>query len=436
MLADAPGGAGGTLEPRRRHSVCAVRPGRADASCRGGGSSRPSDATLSADQGGHRFPSFSSDGRRFLFVSVLGRPETDGLFVGSLDSNCRRVLSTPGSRRRMRRLGYLACRRSRNSVAYPFDAARGIVSGERMPVAQPVGNDGPSWCVRRIRDRCVGVSQVSTNDDSSSGGSRRQALPALPPDEAYRLFPEIGPRGLIAVNSCRAGQLRRLVDRSGARWRRKSIHRPPGIRQRRRVVARWDPPCFCVVSQRAHGRLSCVSQPTPPPTNSCFSASEQDKAPQDWSPDGRVLLYASQDRRRLRSLGIASTLLQPAQFRAGSQKPVAIAQTTFDEIRKAFSRRPVGGPMPSNEAERYEVYDSAFSRTWGKTAGLSEWRKLTAVATRQSRVVLRLQRTVEMMAVQVNLPRQGPQSPAYPAALFATRFPSGGASLRIWSERE
>jgi hypothetical protein len=41
-----------------------------------------------------------------------------------------------------------------------------------------------------------------------------------------------------------------------------------------------------------------------------------------------------------------------------------------------------------------------------------------------------------MMAVPVNLPRQGAAIPGVPAALFATRFPSGGASTGFGSRAQ
>ena len=40
---------------------------------------------LAAGEGSHRWPQFLPDGRRFIFFSTLGRPDTQGVYIGSLD---------------------------------------------------------------------------------------------------------------------------------------------------------------------------------------------------------------------------------------------------------------------------------------------------------------------------------------------------------------
>jgi len=84
VLADAPLGRGGT---RSRQDVIVFGPSSTDPLMRvaaTGGMVTPV-THLAAGQGSHRYPQFLPDGRRFLFLTALGRPETHGIYVGSLD---------------------------------------------------------------------------------------------------------------------------------------------------------------------------------------------------------------------------------------------------------------------------------------------------------------------------------------------------------------
>ena len=52
----------------------------------GGGNCKPLTALDTArGETAHRFPSFLPDGRHFVYLRESGRPETRGIYVGSLD---------------------------------------------------------------------------------------------------------------------------------------------------------------------------------------------------------------------------------------------------------------------------------------------------------------------------------------------------------------
>ncbi|MFL6281057.1 MAG: protein kinase domain-containing protein [Vicinamibacterales bacterium] len=84
----------------------------------------------------HRLPQFLPDGKRFLFTSALGTPETNGVYLGSLDKTPpARVLAgdvggrfAPPDRLLTIRQGALQ--------AYSFDPGSGKVQGEPVVVAQ------------------------------------------------------------------------------------------------------------------------------------------------------------------------------------------------------------------------------------------------------------------------------------------------------------
>ena len=143
------------VEPRRRHRV------RPDGRRRGRsplmrvmatGGTPVAVTRLAPGQGSHRWPQFLPDGRHFLFFMAYGRPDTQGVYVGTLDggeptrvlaAETAAVYAPPGALLWVRQ-GVL--------VAQRFDPARGVVSGEPIPVAQAVGVG--RW---RVAGRVCGV---------------------------------------------------------------------------------------------------------------------------------------------------------------------------------------------------------------------------------------------------------------------------------------
>ena len=144
-LADAPNGRGGTWNSE---GVILFTPGNGVSapnsmitrvSAAGG---TPIAVThLGPGEGSHRWPQFLPDGRRFMFFSTAGRPDTQGVYLASLDGGEPvRVLATetPGVFVPPDRLLLV---RSDALMAARFDAAQGTAAGELMQLAQPVGRD-------------------------------------------------------------------------------------------------------------------------------------------------------------------------------------------------------------------------------------------------------------------------------------------------------
>jgi hypothetical protein len=82
------------------------------------------------------------------------------------------------------------------------------------------------------------------------------------------------------------------------------------------------------------------------------------KAPQDWSRDGRLLLYSNQDPKTGTDLW--------ALPMTGERKPFPVLQTRFDEIEGQFSPDGRWLTYASNESGRYEIYVQTFPETGGK----------------------------------------------------------------------
>ena len=95
----------------------------------------------------HRYPVFLPDNKHFLYVVNVGKPETNGINIGSLDgappctfSPTTPLLLTPlaGSNGS----GLLLFRRESSLMGVPFDPQRLRITGDVFPVTEGVGTAG------------------------------------------------------------------------------------------------------------------------------------------------------------------------------------------------------------------------------------------------------------------------------------------------------
>ena len=112
-------------------------------STRGGPSENVTDVNAASGPA-HRLPHFLPDGKRFLFTSTLGTPDTNGLYLGSLDKTPPvRVL--PGDTGgRFAAPDKLLTIRQGVLQAYSFNVASGVVQGEPVVIAQGFGGASAS----------------------------------------------------------------------------------------------------------------------------------------------------------------------------------------------------------------------------------------------------------------------------------------------------
>ncbi len=111
-----------------------------------GGAVQPlTELDQSREQTSHRWPSFLPDGRHFLYFARSNKKETEGIYVGSLDSKeTKFLLNTslhvvyapgPGGN-----TGHLLFMRDQRLMAQPFDAGSLKLTGEPTVVADTVLN--------------------------------------------------------------------------------------------------------------------------------------------------------------------------------------------------------------------------------------------------------------------------------------------------------
>jgi len=375
---------------------------------------------LAAGQGSHRWPQFLPDGRRFLFLITTGQPQTNGVYVGSLDGGEPMRIMPAETAAAYTAPGYLLLVSQGVLAAYPFDAARATVANEPIPVAQAVGTDDGTF------HSAFSVSAAGVLAHRAGAGARRQLVwvdrtgkmlgGIGSPNENSLANPELAPDGQrLAVGRNVQGNIdvwlievgRGVPSRftfdvatdSGPVW--SSDGSRVVFRSTRKGV-------YDLFEKPASGTAD--EQP--------LLVTSQSKSPQDWSRDGRFLLYSTQDPKTLSDLWALPL--------TGERKPFAVLQSSFDEIEAQFSPEGQWLAYASNESGRYEIYIRTFpeadvKRHVSAAGGMQpRWR-------RDGRELFYVAPDTRLMAVPIRLaPQKHTLEAGAPVALFPTRLATGG----------
>jgi serine/threonine protein kinase len=104
-----------------------------------GGTPRPATSLdRSRGETGHFYPQFLPDGRRFLYLARGTQEGSNGIYMGSLDSDRVERIISSDSNTVYAPPGYLLFVRDGNVVAQPFDAEQGRLTGEAVPLVTEV----------------------------------------------------------------------------------------------------------------------------------------------------------------------------------------------------------------------------------------------------------------------------------------------------------
>jgi dipeptidyl aminopeptidase/acylaminoacyl peptidase len=144
----------------------------------------------------------------------------------------------------------------------------------------------------------------------------------------------------------------------------------------------------------------------------------QAKSPLDWSRDGRFLLFSMQDSKTATDLWVLPLM--------GERKPFAVLQSSFDEMEGQFSPDGRWLVYASNESGRYEIYVRTFPEAGGKwqisvAGGVQpRWR-------RDGHELFYVAPDTRLMAVPIRLaPDTHTLDAGTPVPLFPTRLATGG----------
>ena len=343
---------------------------------------------LMPGENSHRWPQFLPDARRFLFLSTQGVQGTQGVYIGTLDSeNVTKLLDddTPGV---FAAPDTILVVRQGTLVALRFDPFRGVVSGEPTSLVQPIGFD--SLLVRGA----FAVSQSGVLAHRTGIAERRQLMwvdragksqgTVGPPDDHAMASPELTRDG-------RRIAIFRTLDGNADVWLLSTVG---GVPSRFTFDPKVDGfPVWSSDEQRIlfatnvkghYGIFERQVTGAGDDRRLVHSTDLNVPLPMDVSPDGRFLLFA------VKALKSGIDLWAEPLTSHGASLPVA--QSSFDEMAGQFSPDGKWVAYQSNASGRLEVYVTPFPAAWQPAAGFIRRRQPASLGTQWQGVVLRRSR--------------------------------------------
>jgi Tol biopolymer transport system component len=342
----------------------------------------------SRKENSHRWPSFLPDGRHFLYFARTAGEGGKAIFVGSLDSNERKLLfdceslalfaSAGESRTRANDRSYLLFIRNKTLMAQSFDERNLKLLGDSYPVADDIelyGESGPTG---------YGAFSVSADGVLSyrSGSSSIVQLVWV-----NRLSKQLAQVSVPSIDSepCLSPDEKRVVFGRADSERKSSdiwmLDLARGTTTRFTFTPSaescplWSPDGTSIVFSSNRGGNFDLYQ-----KNSTGTGSEEvllqtgaELYADDWSLDGRYILYESNGPKTRFDLWVLPM--------TGDRKPFPFLQTEFNETHSQFSPDGRWVAYVSDESGRPEVYVQSFAPSGGKwqisTGGgdQPEWRR-------------------------------------------------------------
>jgi serine/threonine protein kinase len=321
---------------------------------------------LGKGQIGHRSPRFLPGGRQFLFASQGAA--ADELWQGSLDGTEPRRITAMALARGTDSAGeYLTpgwLVRVRQSVlsAQRFDAANGQLSGDQITLAQAVGIDSNSLAGAFSVAASGSGSPSGTIAWRSGGAARRQLIwfnragqnvgTFGAPDDAVLSFPELSPDGNRAAITRGPFRSRDIWMQEGTRSSRFTFDPADD------AITIWSTDGARVVFRsNRKGLYDLYSKPANGSGNEeVLLQSAESKLPNAWSPDGRFILYYSDQNN-------GDLMILPL---TGDRKPFPFLSTPFSEQQGIFSPDGKWVAYQSNESGRFEIYVRPFPGPGGQ----------------------------------------------------------------------
>lgn len=383
-----------------------------------GGAPAAAVTALKVGENSHRWPQFLPDGHHFLFRMAIGRTETRGTYIGSLDGGTpTRVLQdetaavfAPPDLLLVLRQGVL--------MALRFDPARAVVSGDPVAIAQNVG------AATTIERAAFTVSATGVLAHRPGGDQRRQLVwmdrvgrtvgTVGGPDDAALANPALAADGqrVGVTRSVQGNADVWLLDVRGVLSRftfDSSLDSTPvWSGDGRRLVFRSNRTgAYDLFEKAANGAAD--EQP--------LLVTPENKAPQDFSPDGRTLLYTVLTQKTGTDLWALPL--------DGDKKPFPVLQSAFDEMDAQFSPDGHWIAYESNQSGRSEIFVRPFPQSRG------QWQVSTAGGTQprwraDGRELYYVARDGHLMATPIAPSADGQAlTPGATLSLFAMRLASG-----------
>jgi Tol biopolymer transport system component/predicted Ser/Thr protein kinase len=315
----------------------------------------------------HRWPSFLPDGKHFVYSSVDfvdPRTEATAIYVAALDSKEQRRLVTSISNAIYVPPGYLAFSRSGTLMAQRFDADRLQLTGDPFAVANDV--EYLSTVARAVFSASqegtlvyqTGSSAMSSQLQWFDRNGRRLAAVGAPAGYANPRISPDGTKVALDIDDPQSfGVDVWIVD-----LRHGTPSRFTFANQDQTPIWSPDGGRILWLSQRGGGLNIYVKSVTGSRTEDAIFTPPSPyvfvRAPNDWSRDGRWLLYTqsrSDWTQQMWTLPIT-----------GEQKPNPFVHSQSSEKEGQFSPDGRWVAYASNESGRWQVYVAPFPGPGGK----------------------------------------------------------------------
>jgi Tol biopolymer transport system component/tRNA A-37 threonylcarbamoyl transferase component Bud32 len=362
----------------------------------------------------HRWPQFLPDGKRFIFTANLGTPETNGIYVGSLDGMTPVRVVAGEAAGRFAMPDRLLTLSQGVLQAYRFDPGSAVVKGEPAVVTQgftaPAGNIGFTTSNNGVLAYRIGSEQRRQLTWVNRQGAVLGAVGEADIDQLAS--PELSPdERSVAVVRQRTGDNDIWVIEIARNLARRITDGPPADNH-----PLWDPDNRHVVffSRRFGGGGPARQAIAGGKAEPLFARGETGQA-LSWTPDRRYVLI-----RRI-SPQTGADLFAVAL--SGDKAEMAVAASQFDETEGQISPDGKWLAFASDDSGRVELFVQSFpeghSRTQVSTAGGSQVRW-----SRDGKELFYVAPDGTMMAVPVSADG-GTLDVKVPTALFQTHLAYG-----------
>lgn len=371
-------------------------------------------------QSGHRAPQFLPDGRHFLFYA-LGTPEAAGIYLGSLDGGTPVRLTAADSGGSFLPPNHVAFVRQGALVARRLDLDNRALTGDPVTLADRIGTEG-------IARGGFAVSASGAVAYRAGSGRAPRVLTWVD-----RTGKAVGVAGEPDPNAPAAPQLSR-DGRRVAMWRGVEGNADIWLLDLVRggmtrltfdaaldIGPIWSPDGTQIAfrSNRTGTYELYVKPSNGSGPETRLVASQHGTGPEDWSADGRWLLYSQ-------AHPTTGTDLWALDMASPERTPRVVVNTPAAEVQAQLSPDGRWIAYSTNETGRFEVVVQPFPNGGGKWpvstngGGAPRWRA-------DGKELYFVAPDATMMAVPVTASNTS-FAPGTPVPLFLARGPNGGAS--------